>query len=245
MPLNPKIIRAIVFDYGNTLIQFGREQLDAYDAILASALESRYGAFDHEQFRALRMAARMSPYEGNPPTYRENDFAGVTAALVQGLYGLLPEPDVLKELLRMRLEAFIEVVTVEEHVHQLLERLRKRYALGLLSNYPDGHAIRVSLERTGLAPYFQSIVVSGEAGFVKPHPLVFAMSMAELGVRADEILFVGDNWLADVQGAKRSGMQMAHMRRWEPPEQFAPAVSDHSPDAEIWHLKELVPLLAL
>ena len=245
MAMDAVQIRAVVFDYGNTLIPFGREQLDTYYAILASGLEARYGPLDRPKFQAFRAASRMAPYVGEPPTYKENDFAVLTAALIKEVYGVTAGEDDIEELLRLRLEAFIELVTVETRVHEVLRRLGEHYALGLLSNYPDGKAIRVSLERCGLTPYFQSIVVSGEVGFVKPHPLIFAVVLAELGVRADEVLFVGDNWLADVQGAKRNGLHAAHMKRWTPPEHFKVEPGDFAPDAEIRHLDELPALLAL
>jgi FMN phosphatase YigB (HAD superfamily) len=64
-----------------------------------------------------------------------------------------------------------------------------------------------------------------------------------LGLSGAALLYVGDNWLADVQGAKRAGWQMVLTRQWQPPETF-PREADHfEPDAAIGHLAELERLL--
>jgi putative hydrolase of the HAD superfamily len=137
----------------------------------------------------------------------------------------------------------VEVVRAEPDVAAFLRRLRTRYAVGLLSNYPDGVAIRASLANVGLSACFDSVVVSGDIGLVKPHPDVFSASMKELGVKPEQTLFVGDNWLADVQGAKRAGMYAAHFTRWTPPEHFERRPDDLEPDFSIDRLQELMPLL--
>lgn len=245
MALDATRIRAVVFDYGNTLIRFGEEQLTAYGHGLADALIRHYGPLDLERFFTLRAKARKEPYEGNPPLYREHDLGVLTRELIHELYGEEPSQGSLDTLLDVRFRNFVSVVHAEDDVARVLAALRRRYKLGLLSNYPDGTAIRASLDKVGLSGYFDSVVVSGDLGYVKPHPILFAKSLEELGLPAHAVLFVGDNWLADVQGAKRVGMQMVQMRRWAPPEHFEANPDDHKPDAIIGHLNELTALMGL
>ena len=243
-PLFPNI-KAVVFDYGNTLIAFGRRQVDEFDRQLGAALEARYGAFDRDKYNAHRNADRMAPYAGHPPAYRESDPLEMTAAMIRALYGIEPAPEDLAALLEVRRAAFVDVVNAEPSLKPLLAAVGDRHALGLLSNYPDGAAIRESMSMTGLAPHFKSVVVSGDVGWVKPHPDVFARSLAELSAAPEETLFVGDNWLADVQGAKRAGMRVVHFTRWTPPEHFDRHPGDALPDATITGLEELLPMLGL
>jgi putative hydrolase of the HAD superfamily len=243
MPLNPNPIRAIVFDYGNTLIRYGHAQLRAHGDSIAEALARLIGPPDLDRLNAIRARWRLAPYEGDPPAYRENNLARTITEMVRELYGVEPSAEIVNELLETRYHSFIRLVEAEPHVEEVLARLAKRYTLGLCSNYPDGPAIRGSLDKTGLTPYFRSIVVSGDLGYIKPHPILFATCLRELDVTAPQVLFVGDNWLADVQGAKRVGMQIAHMRRWEPPEQFEAQPGDYAPDATITHLTQLETLL--
>ncbi len=238
-------IKAVVFDYGNTLIPFGRAQVDEFDRRLGEAIEARYGTLDRDGYNAHRDADRMRPYEGDPPAFRESDPVEMTAALIRALYGVEPDPRDLETLLEVRREAFVGVVEAESSVAPLLTALRAQFAIGLLSNYPDGVAIRRSMDKVRLAPHFNSVVVSGDLGLVKPHPNTFATSLRELGVGPEETLFVGDNWLADVQGAKRAGMRVVHFTRWIPPEHFERHPGDAQPDATISRLEDLLPLLGL
>jgi FMN phosphatase YigB (HAD superfamily) len=240
---DPASVRALIFDYGNTVIPYGRPELARYGDRVFDALVALYGPLDRVRFDALRQAMRMQPYEGNPPTYRENDMAEITAMLVRELHGGEAARAELDQLLEVRHDAFVDAVTVDSETLVALRALADRFPLGLLSNYPDAPAIRTSLDRLGLTPLFSSVVISGELGLVKPHPATFAKSLDDLGRPAAACLFVGDNWLADVQGAKAAGMQVAHMQRWAPPESFERSATDHRPDLEIQSLAELVPIL--
>ena len=117
--------------------------------------------------------------------------------------------------------------------------------MALLSNYPDGDAIRASLDDTGIAPFLEHALVSGDLGLCKPHPDVFRAVLDALALPPEAVLFVGDNWLADVQGARRAGMQVAHFRRWIPPEHFPEQPGDVSPHVSVATLGELLPLLGV
>jgi len=244
---NPQFqnIKALIFDYGNTLVAFGRAQVDEFDRRLGEAIEVRYGALDRDRYNKHRDADRMRPYEGDPPAYRESEPVEMTAALVRTIYGVEPSAADLAELLQVRRDAFVAVIEAEPALYRLLETLKQRFKLGLLSNYPDGVAIRRSLDKVHLGTLFDSVVVSGDLGLVKPHPDTFAASLRELGVTPEETLFVGDNWLADVQGAKRAGIGVVHFTRWVPPEHFERHPDHVPPDATISRLEELIPLLGL
>ncbi|HRZ82698.1 MAG TPA: HAD family hydrolase [Candidatus Hydrogenedentes bacterium] len=236
-------VKAVVFDYGNTLIAFGREQVDQFDALLLEAVTAEFGPPDPAQYKARRDADRMFPYQGDPPSYRENDVREMTAGLIREVYGVEPSGGALDRLIAVRQEAFVRVVRVEPETLSFLRRLGAKYRLALLSNYPDGDAIRASLDDTGIAPFLEHALVSGDLGLCKPHPDVFRAVLDALALPPEAVLFVGDNWLADVQGARRAGMQVAHFRRWIPPEHFPEQPGDVSPHVSVATLGELLPLL--
>ncbi|MEX2543246.1 MAG: HAD family hydrolase, partial [Trueperaceae bacterium] len=79
-------------------------------------------------------------------------------------------------------------------------------------------------EATGIAEYFDSILISGNLGFAKPDPRIFSLAADSLGVSSRECIFVGDNPERDIVGAGRSGMRtvwISHGIRW--PERLGPA----------------------
>lgn len=235
-------LRAIAFDYGNTLAPFGHDEIAACDTALERALAAHYGPVDRTRLREIRNRNRMAPYAGNPPAWIENDVRQITVDLVRELHGRAPTDAELAALLAARFDVFVEVVHAARGAAELLARLKPHYRLGLLSNYPDGDAIRVSLKRTGLAGYFDAVVVSADLGLVKPHPKPFETLLGRLGTTAAETLFVGDNWLADVQGAKRSGLRAAWLLERESPEKFERQPGDHDPDFRVATLADLATL---
>ncbi|MBU1909527.1 MAG: HAD family hydrolase [Verrucomicrobia bacterium] len=243
MAFDKKSIRAIIFDYGNTLIEFSRKQVVVCDAALADVLEKHFGKPDFDRLSAIRDRNRLAPYSGDPPLYRENNLVEITTTMIQELYGVEPSPEQLAEILRSRFEVFVRIVRAEPEVFDLLDRLAERYKLGLLSNYPDGDAIRESLAKTGLEDYFKAVVVSADINLVKPHPVPFITILDQLRVRADQAVLVGDNWLAGVQGGKRAGLHVVMMRQWETPEALPHKPGDFEPDVAIGNLSELEALL--
>jgi putative hydrolase of the HAD superfamily len=94
-----------------------------------------------------------------------------------------------------------------DDVRPALERLRTRYRLFALSN---GNA---DLERCGLGEFFDGHVSAIAAGAAKPDARIFAALREAAGVRAEEILHVGDDPITDVVGARQAGMQTVWLNR--------------------------------
>lgn len=241
MSFDPSTIRAVIFDYGNTLIAFGPRQIGACDQALADELGRLFGPPDMARVTAARDEDRVRPYAGDPPDYRENDLPRITADLVRTVYNVEPSQEQVAALLRVRFDLFVGAVEIGRDMLPLVERLGKRYRLGLLSNYPDGAAIRASLRKTGLDAFLEVVVVSGDVGYVKPHPLPFERVTQEMGFAPAEMLYVGDNWLADIQGAKRAGLRAAYTTQFTPysREHFEPGTGDHEPDLRVDSLARL------
>ena len=57
------------------------------------------------------------------------------------------------------------------------------------------------LDREGITPYVDAIVLSYEVGFVKPEPGIFARRTDGPRTAADDVLMVGDNANDDGGGA--------------------------------------------
>ena len=85
-------------------------------------------------------------------------------------------------------------------------------ALGIISNTgrTPGVILRRVLERHDLLRHFTAVSYSDEVGYRKPDAEIFRRTLAELGVEAGEAAHVGDNPVADVQGAQGVGMRGVH-----------------------------------
>lgn len=87
----------------------------------------------------------------------------------------------------------------------LLERLRARAAVGILSNNLYEEQLD-KLRVCGLAPLVDVVVVSEREGVSKPDPAIFLTAMARLGGTPGTTVMVGDSWAADVAGAQAAGL---------------------------------------
>lgn len=63
------------------------------------------------------------------------------------------------------------------------------------------------LRALGLAEYFHFSVCAGEVKSWKPDRVIFDHALKIAGVQAEETIYVGDNYYADVLGARNAGLQ--------------------------------------
>lgn len=127
---------------------------------------------------------------------------------------------------------------VYEESFQVLEELKGRYQLVLLTNGSPSLQQTKLMITPEIAPYFDDIVVSGAFGIGKPDASIFEFALAKTGNHKSEALMVGDNLMTDILGAKRAGIKSVWLNR----EHKSPHETIF-PDFEIHHLQELKPLL--
>lgn len=99
---------------------------------------------------------------------------------------------------------------------QAIKKLAQKYTLVILSN----GFIEVQyqkIERSGLAPYFQHVVLSEEVGYQKPNPLIYQAALDKCGLQASEVLMIGDSWYSDIQGAIQAGIDQMWIRKSNTP----------------------------
>ena len=91
-------------------------------------------------------------------------------------------------------------------VESMLDRLRREYRVGLLTNGPV-LAQRDKLATLGWERAFDAALVTGELEAGKPDSRAFEAILAELDVAPDEAVYVGDEVDADVFGATNAGLE--------------------------------------
>jgi putative hydrolase of the HAD superfamily len=103
----------------------------------------------------------------------------------------------------------------ESTLHNLRDRGIK---LGIITNGPTVWQSR-KIDALGIAPLFDAIVISGNEGFEKPDPRIFAVALERCRAMPAESMFVGDHPEADIRGAKGAGMVPVwkQMTYWEVP----------------------------
>jgi HAD superfamily hydrolase (TIGR01509 family) len=114
--------------------------------------------------------------------------------------------ELLAGLSRLFDERYRPVHHVPDDVRPTLTHLRQTgYVVGLVSNRrsPLGDLCA----ELGLTEYFDFTLSGGEAGSYKPDPGIFLKAVALARATPETAVYVGDNYFADVVGARAAGLR--------------------------------------
>lgn len=65
----------------------------------------------------------------------------------------------------------------------------------------------IKVEKSGLSDFFESVITSDEMGYKKPHPAAFRIALEMVGVESSDVVMIGDNIEADIEGGKKAGLE--------------------------------------
>jgi putative hydrolase of the HAD superfamily len=88
----------------------------------------------------------------------------------------------------------------------VLERLKARQIGVAIVTNGRSDLQRAVITVLGFDALVDAIVISEEAGFRKPQRDIFDMALVQLGVEAHQAIFVGDDPVADIEGAFNAGL---------------------------------------
>ncbi|MBU6998108.1 MAG: HAD family hydrolase [Theionarchaea archaeon] len=196
------MIKAVTFDLWGTLIlnssQYERELARKREDLLFASLG---GQISRENIRAA-MEYAQSGIEKMRETMRD-----------------VPTSEHIRLLKAfLKIDSNLEPAYAEAVLHfmpalnpyslEVLTRVKSVAKVGLISNtgITPGRVLRKALSDLGIWSLFDVGLFSNEVGYLKPHPRIFEDASRKLGVSFDEMLHVGDDRVADIEGASGVGM---------------------------------------
>jgi putative hydrolase of the HAD superfamily len=198
---------AILFDLDSTLTHTGEYAFKACEWLLSKTVEDTSDIRD-PYFRSLFSNYRIEIeriVNGEPyitPT------KCVRNALRKSLedVGLTVVNSLLDEVTDMFRRLHVELSKPMPGTESLLQRLSANgIKMGVITNSFVG-AVKTILRALDLAKFFTVMTDSGNMKAFKPMPEIFEYTMRELRVTKNEVLFVGDEYYADIVGAARTGI---------------------------------------
>ena len=201
-------IKAIGLDLFNTLITIEPSVLEEAVERLTLSLKMSGISVKEDSFKKAHREAALRFINKTRLDGREthNRF-WINAALMSQGYTAGPDDSRIAEAVGAYFSAFMGRCHLIPGTTEMLKALKGTYRLGLLSNFTHPPAMREIIDSLGLTPHFDVVLVSGELGYRKPHPLVFRRLIEELGVKRSQILYIGDDPEPDIVGARQAGIR--------------------------------------
>ncbi len=210
-------LKAVIFDYVNTLIPFGKTEIQGFDRQWTMSL--------HELFGPAANPPQSSLYAWRPQISGDDDekeeeesFRAIPAAelcgaLAEDVYQRKAGRGELNTMLKSRFHAFLANAHAPGFVHDVLESLHPRYLLALISDEPDDYAVHKSIENLNLAKYFATVITGNDVGHLLPNKRGLEVILRELHAKPDETLFIG-SLPEHIMAAKAAGLHTIHNLQW-------------------------------
>ena len=187
------MIRAVIFDMFETLITHYHSPLYFGAQMAADA------GIAEEKFQALwrpteydRTIGKLTLEEVVESILRENQ--SYSEELVN---------KIVKKRIETKQDCFRQL---HSEIIPMLKKLKEKGILiGLISNCFSEEA--EVIRRSVLFPYFDAVYLSYEQGVQKPDKEIYKRCMADLGVRPEECLYIGDGGSNELEAARTLGMK--------------------------------------
>ncbi len=141
-------------------------------------------------------------------------------------------------------EVYLDLMPRKSHIFpyaiEALEYLKQRYQMHIITNgFPEIQTVK--LASAGITDYFDKVVTSAVAGCKKPSRGVFDYTMRLVDALPADCLMIGDNWQADIMGARGAGIDQVYFA----PDLACPlpAPDAHTRTYHISSLRELMDIL--
>jgi putative hydrolase of the HAD superfamily len=241
------MIKAVIFDMGETLLRFVRPGSGSWREFEAPGIRGIYRYLveqghpiaSHEDDFVEAMFARLAEgwqqSTGGQISLRAIDWIAAGAAE----HALTLDEAALIAAARRYALPIRDGLRAADGAADTLAALRDRgYRIGLISNTIWPAELHIEdLEQLGLLPFLEHLTFSGEIGMWKPSRQIFQHALDALEVAPEQAVFVGDSPREDIVGAQGAGMRAVWVHSREFP------LGDVQPDARIETLPELLPIL--
>jgi putative hydrolase of the HAD superfamily len=206
-------MKAVLFDLGHTLINYHNDwrgpERRAVEAVSDLVLGRSSNGTKRED-----VASKLLELLARARNVKNTEFLEVPLESVLNncftYFSVEEEEDLMQESLEIFYGVLLERRDLVPGTLEMLQVLRDEgYSIGLVSDVawglPSYFPLR-DMEHFGLDEYFDDMVFSTDVGLRKPNPRIFKIALYNVGAKAEEAVFVGNNLQCDIKGALGVGM---------------------------------------
>jgi putative hydrolase of the HAD superfamily len=231
--------KAFLFDMDDTILNYESVADPSWRQVCEAVAPGIAGLGSEELFTALKTKSQW--FWSDPERHlrgRLNMLVTRMEIVSLALKDLeVIDPELTKEISVSYERIRTESITPRPGAIETLQRLHDDgFTLGMITNGSSGPQ-REKIDRFGLEPLFDSIVIEGEFGAGKPDRSVFQHSLDRLGATPQQAWMVGDNLFFDVGGAQDLGIWGIWVD-WR--DTGLPADSTVKPDRTVRFITELI-----
>ena len=137
-------------------------------------------------------------------------------------------------------EVYLQILPTKKYLldgaMNVLEYLsNKGYVMHIITNgFTEVQSRKIAA--SGIGHFFVNVVTNEIANAKKPDPKIFEYALAAANASKESSIMIGDNWVADIEGARKAGIDAVY---------YNPAnlQFEEKPDYNIQHLNELMHIL--
>ncbi len=213
------MIKAVFFDWFNTLARYEPPREELYQKAFR---EAGFEISLKDILRALLVADQHHFAENIKRPIRERSLEEQMELLSSYPRLMLAEAklsapaDLPVNMIRKLMKDYRNLTMgLFEDVLPNLKLLKERDLIMSVLTNADKKGVSALCERLGLNPFMNFVTTSQEAGAEKPSPRIFLLALERAGVKPEEAVHVGDQYRADVLGAKGVGIKAVLLDRFD------------------------------
>ena len=204
------MVNHVLFDFFGTLVDYDPSIRPAYNAPLAFA--RRAGSTIDETASDAHWQLVWERLEAHAAgTGREYSMDQVAHEYWRSIGAPSLAAGAIENLIAEYLDAWSQNVSPAAHALECVTDLASDHRLSVVSNTHHPALVPRLVRRFGLHTAIDRVIASVTVGWRKPHPIIFETALREGGAVAQDAVFIGDNWEADVAGPRGVGMSSIYV----------------------------------
>ncbi len=202
--------KAVLFDLDNTLYDYDKPHKIALKQVYK--ILNKHIKISTTQYNRLFKLSRAEIHRELAGTASSHNRILYFQRLIEKTHNTV-EPTIILQLYNTYWDTLLKNMKLRKGALALLKKLKnKGIRIPIVSDLTTNIQLR-KIDKLGISAYVDILVTSEEAGSEKPHSIMFLLALNKLNLGPHEAIMVGDNAIADVEGANFVGLDTVLLKK--------------------------------